>query len=150
LRRLSIDNIHYFNRLDFILIEDLDHAKNADVFVRLKIELGNLNCKKGLAHCDLLRACSNLNCSLDVLLSQMKETGLFWEINSASRYSFFDDIIEYNRYNTQEIKRLFEMLNQHQVQAAVGSDCHSIGEYEYGRLSQANHMVNEYMIPCEF
>lgn len=131
------------NDLDYILIENCESINDEESIGELRDNLSVLGCAKGLAHCDILRLGARLGLSIKSIAMKLKEFGFFWEINSAYRYAFFDDIIYFDSRKPDDIRELFYELNCNEVGAAAGSDCHSVADYEYGRLLQANKTMRE-------
>jgi histidinol phosphatase-like PHP family hydrolase len=140
----------FFNRLDYVLIEDMEFTPSVSDYAKIRDNLEKITCNKGLAHCNLFKLCSQMGLTLDALVDDLRKSCLFWEVNASMHHAFFDEILYYSRYKSQEVGKLFDTINDHGVRTAIGSDSHSIDEIPYGRLSQANMVVNEYLLPMEF
>lgn len=138
------------NNLDFVLVEYIENLPLQSNLDLLEEHLKNITCKKGLAHTNLQTIAMKYKDigGIDYFIQFMKRNDLFFEINSNSSYSFFDDIICY--HENYWVKELFHKLNLNQIKVSIGSDSHSIEDFEKGRLLQANEIVDENLCKLNF
>ncbi|TCK98059.1 DNA polymerase (family 10)/histidinol-phosphatase (PHP family) [Natranaerovirga hydrolytica] len=136
----SLNNLPYdkLNALDFVLIENLDHLSPAICLEDILKDIKKLKIPVGLAHTDIFKL-ANKNIEkggLNYILDLLKTNNIFWEINSNSSYDSFNSII-YNN-DDSDVLNLFKKIQEHQINITVGSDTHSIDDYEKNRLKQGN------------
>ena len=127
------------NKLDYVLIEDLENTSKSIDLEALGRYINNFECLVGLAHTDLFKWCRNFD-SLSILCSYISHKRMFWEINANSGHRFFDEVI----YNDIGSVSLLELLHKYQIPVSAGSDTHSLDCYEYGRLVQANKVAGSF------
>jgi histidinol phosphatase-like PHP family hydrolase len=140
----SLENLPFdkLNQLDFVLLEYLDRLSSDIKVDDINKNIEKLQCEVGLAHTDLFRlaAIHSQDGGLNFILDFLSKNNLFWEINSNSAYESFDDIIYYN--DDEDIQNLFEMLKKRKIRVSASSDTHSICDFEFGRLIEANRIAN--------
>ena len=137
----TFENMDYknINRLDYVLIENLDNVSKLLDLDKLESYLSKINCLVGLAHTDLIKWSSNLS-SLEAICDFISRNKLFWEINSSSEYAFYDDIIS----NNSVCRSFIQKLHKYRIPILAGSDTHSLDDYEHGRLIKANEFAKHF------
>lgn len=127
-------------RLDYLLLEDLEHLGDGEKIHAAVSGLDGLPCAKGLAHCNLFLLAERLGLNEDGLACWMARAGLFWEINAGVQHAWFDDVIDFERKRPARVVALFDALNRHGVPVTAGSDAHTLCDYPLGRLKAANEI----------
>jgi histidinol phosphatase-like PHP family hydrolase len=143
LEDLPFDKI---NKLDFVLLEYTDYLSPHAQFEDIKKSIQKIKCRAGLAHTDLFKLATNRfqDGGLEFVLNFLSENNLFWEINANTAYDCFDNIIYHN--NDEHVEDLFDALQNKGIRVSAGSDSHSIYDFKYGRLRDANkvaRMINK-------
>ena len=144
LRNYSILPYDLINQLDFILIEDLDYIPatiNLEVIAAL---LNSIKCGKGLAHTDLAKLADKYEDKggLDYVLDFIKQSNLFWEINTDSAHDIFLNILDPIKIEQKTIAVLKGIIKR-KIPVSVGSDTHSLIQYNYERLKTANEAAEK-------
>ncbi|MFZ5987383.1 MAG: PHP domain-containing protein [Bacillota bacterium] len=130
------------NQLDFILLENLDYIPATTKLEDVANLLDGFKCSKGLAHTDLVKLAKKYEGKgeLDYILDFMKQNELFWEINTDSAHDIFLNILHPSRKD-EKTKLLLEGIVKRKICVSVGSDTHSLVQYDYGRLKAANEVA---------
>jgi len=77
---------------------------------------------------------------LEYIIDFMKQSGLFWEINTDSAHDVFLDIVHPGK-NGEKTEALLHSIIKNRIHVSVGSDTHSLVQYDYGRLRRANEVA---------
>ncbi len=130
------------NQLDYILLENLDYIPATTNLEDITALLNEFRCVKGLAHTDLLKLSYKYdkNDNLHYILNFMKQSNLFWEINTDSTHDIFLNIIHPGRKD-ENLAALLNGIVKRKMPVTVGSDTHSLDQYNYGRLKEANELA---------
>lgn len=130
------------NQLDFILLENLDYIPATTKLEDVTSLLNGFKCSKGLAHTDLMKLSEKYEGKggIDYVLEFMKQGELFWEINTDSAHDVFLNILNPSK-NDEKTKLLVEGIIKRKIHVSVGSDTHSLVQYDYGRLKAANEVA---------
>lgn len=130
------------NQLDFILLENLDYIPSTTKLEDVATLLNGFKCSKGLAHTDLVKLAGKYEGKgeIDYVLDFMKQGELFWEINTDSAHDFFFNILHLSK-NDEQTKAVLEGIEKRKIHVSVGSDTHSLVQYDYGRLKAANDVA---------
>lgn len=118
-------------KFDYVLFESLDNPNAMDFFEFLEWQK-IFKCKKGLAHTDIFKLSDRYG--LD-LIKEMKNNGLFWELNTSGNYDYYYDFL------TNAKKR--RIIQQSGIALSIGSDTHRIEEYRFKQLHRANELIAE-------
>ncbi|HPD01116.1 MAG TPA: PHP domain-containing protein, partial [Acetivibrio sp.] len=104
-------SLKLINNLDFVLVENIENLPPHFNLELLEEHLKNITCKKGLAHTNLQTIAAKYKDvgGINYFIEFMKKNDLFFEINSNSSFSFFDDFIYYHQNDW--VKELFHNLN---------------------------------------
>ena len=131
------------NKLDFILLEDLDYIPAITDLEDVTVLLNGFECSKGLAHTDLIKLAEKYENqgSLDYILDFMQQNDIFWEINTSSAHDAFYNILQPGRYDDRT-SSLIDGITKRKIHVTVGSDTHSLMQYDFGRLKAANRVKN--------
>lgn len=132
---------HLINKLDYILLENLEKLSEGTALEELDSYLNNIKCDIGLAHTDIyeLAQIHRGRGGMGYIIDFMKRTNIFYEINSSSSRLVFDTIIY--EPNNPMVKELLENLIKKDIKFSIGSDTHSAKYFEYDRLLKANTMI---------
>lgn len=132
------------NRLDFILLENLDYIPTTVKLEDVSGLLKGFKCSKGLAHTDLVKLAGKYvdKGGLDYVLDFMKQNGLFWEINTDSSQDIFLNILNPIK-NEENTEAVLQEISKRRIPVSVGSDTHSLVQYDYGRLRAANEVAKK-------
>lgn len=130
------------NQLDYILLENLDYIPASTNLEDITALLREFRCAKGLAHTDLLKLSYiyDKNYNFDYILDFMKQSDLFWEINTDPTHNIFYNII-YPGSKDEKLTALLNEIVKRKIPVTVGSDTHSLDQYAYGRLKAANDVA---------
>lgn len=130
------------NQLDFILLENLDYIPATTNLEDVAALLNGFKCTKGLAHTDLVKLSGKYESKggMDYILDFMKQSNLFWEINTDSAHDVFFDILHPGRKD-EKTEALIDGIINRKIHVSVGSDTHSLMQYDYGRLKAANEVA---------
>ncbi|WP_131464332.1 PHP domain-containing protein [Acetivibrio straminisolvens] len=132
------------NQLDFILIEHLDYIPQSVKLEYVAEILKLIKCSKGLAHTDLLKWADNYKDKggLDYVLDFIEQSNLFWEINTDSAYDIFLNILNPRRMD-ENTEAVLQGIAKRKIHVSVGSDTHSLVQYNYERLKTANEVAKK-------
>lgn len=132
----------YMDNLDFILIENLEFMSTKITLKDLEKYIKYVNCSIGLAHTDLFRLALSYKekGGINYVISFLKENCIFWEINTNGAYECFDELLYYD--NSKEVQYLIEKLIKNNIKVTVGSDKHSLDDFELGRFLKGNEIAN--------
>lgn len=130
------------NQLDFILLENLDYIPSTTNLEDVAALLNEFKCTKGLAHTDLIKLSGKFvdRGGLVYILDFMKQCDLFWEININSDHDVFLNILHTGRKD-EMTETLLDGIVKRDIKVSVGSDTHSLVQYDYGRLVAANEVA---------
>ena len=130
------------NKLDYILLENLDYIPSTTRLENVGVLLNKFDCQKGLAHTDLMRLSERLQTQggLDYVLDFVKSNELFWEINIESDHPIFFDLLQ-QQSNDKKTKVFIDAVKARRIPVSVGSDTHSLVHYDFGRLKRANDIA---------
>lgn len=130
------------NQLDFILLENLDYIPATTNLEDVADLLNGFICTKGLAHTDLVKLSGKFvdKGGMDYILDFVKQCNLFWEINTDSAHDVFFDILHPDKKD-ERTKALIDGIINRKIHVSVGSDTHSLAQYDYGRLIAANDVA---------
>lgn len=137
------------NKLDYILLENLDYIPSTTKLEDVGLLLSKFDCQKGLAHTDLPKLSQRLlsQGGLDYVLEFVNNNNLFWEINIESDHQVFLDIL--HPHSNDETTRLFiDAVKARNIPVSVGSDTHSLMQYDFGRLKRANDIARLLNFQC--
>lgn len=142
LKNCSVLPYDVLNQLDFILLENLDYIPATTKLDDVVNLLNGFKCSKGLAHTDLVKLAEKYEGKggLDYILDFMRQSELFWEINTDSAHDIFFYILHPSK-NDEKTKALLEGIVKRKIHVSVGSDTHSLVQYDYGRLKAANEVA---------
>lgn len=142
LKNYSILPYDLINQLDFILLENLDYIPATTKLEDVARLLNGFKCSKGLAHTDLVKLAGKYEGKgeIDYVLDFMKQGELFWEINTDSAHDIFFNILHPSK-NDEQTKAVLEGIEKRKIHVSVGSDTHSLVQYDYGRLKAANEVA---------
>lgn len=130
------------NQLDFILLENLDYIPATTNLEDVADLLNEFKCTRGLAHTDLVKLSGKYGKKggMDYVLEFVKQGNLFWEINIDSAHDVFFNILHSGRKD-EETEALIDGIIKRKIPVSVGSDTHSLVQYDYGRLIAANEVA---------
>lgn len=134
--------IDILNKLDYILIEEMDYLNDSDSFEQLKQVIVRLLCKRGLAHTDIaeMSTFNEYNLSrLNFMMKFMQECNLFWELNISPGRKFSKMLHD----NTNDMVKFIKMLNEKGIPISIGSDCHSLKNCTANNILYANEVLND-------
>lgn len=142
LRNCKVLPYDTLNRLDYILLEDLDYIPQTTDLKDVSSLLIGFNCSKGLAHTDLVRLAEKFSNrgGLAYVLDFVKESELFWEINTESSHDIFFNILCSGKKDEKTEELMTGIVNR-KIHVSVGSDTHALVQYDYGRLRLANDVA---------
>jgi len=144
LKNCSILPYDLLNQLDFILIEDLDYIPATIRLEDIARLLNSFKCGKGLAHTDLAKLADKYEDmgGLDYVLDFLKQSDLFWEINTDSAQDIFLNILNSSKKD-EKTEAVLQGIIKRKIPVSVGSDTHSLVQYNYGRLKIANELAKK-------
>lgn len=116
---------------DYVLFECLDDTRAMDLYEFLEWRR-LFSCKVGLAHTDIFALDGRYNVNM---LDIMKREHIFWELNTSGNYSYYYDFL------TNEKKR--KIIRNSGIEVSIGSDTHSVAEYKFESLKNANIMMQQ-------
>ncbi len=130
------------NQLDFILLENMDYIPATTNLEDVAKLLNEFKCTRGLAHTDLVKLSEKYDNKggMDYVLDFVKHADLFWEINIDSAHDVFFNILRPGRKD-EETEALIDGIIERKIPVSVGSDTHSLAQYDYGRLIAANEVA---------
>jgi len=136
----DLDNLPYdeLNKLDFVLFEYVNHNETCVGFHELKKYSSRITCRKGLAHTDLMHYSKSFG--VRYILDFMKDNGLFWELNVNSGYDYFYDL-SYT-ISSFKTKSFLKKFKKNKIGISVGSDIHSLSNYDLDNLRLGNFFAN--------
>ena len=145
----QVDKLPYetLNMLDYVLFEYVDCLPHDSVTLKeINEYTSKVTCKKGLAHTNIFDLGDKYD--IDYVIKTLKDNDLFWEINVAPRYKYFDYIIR--NKNKDFVIELFNKLKEGGIIITVGSDTHSLYSYPYpyniDRLRVGNQLAQYNLI----
>jgi len=124
--------------LDYCLFESLDHPNGTDLFEF--IEWRRLfSCPVGLAHTDIFSLSERYGVDIFKVL---KDNDIFWEINTSGNYNYYYDFL------TNAEKR--KQVKQSGITLSVGSDTHSLSDFNKRKIMSANCLIESLGNPVIF
>ena len=122
------------NKLDYTLFEYVEGFSDSFTLKDLKDFRRKLSCRVGLAHTDPFMLMKKYD--IGYVAKFLSEERIFWEINVNQGYEYFDELI--NNMDSHMVKNIFDEFKKNGVEITVGSDTHSLGWYDLGKLKLGN------------